>query len=548
MKAKGAGFPAFWLPAFLLFLLILSSCVPLLAWWGENNGFPRPGLGAAVVSHRGVLYFLGGFDSADRYSDSVGMTRPAGDGTILEWSFQTPLPSARAFHSVAAYGEYLYLIGGKDETGWLDDIWYAYINPDGTLGSRWMRSDFALPSGRAAAAAFILADRIYLAGGEGSDGETEAILSARIWRDGRLGLWGPVSKRLPSPRSGAAALCLGNKVYIAGGKYSSSYFSDFLAYEILEDGKLGEFTKGPALPDPRAFSALVPEGDLPVLVGGQGPKGGMIKSFILSAGGVWESKPSFDGEFYGPAALLRGYAFMPKPVSMIPQLAEEGGVGAVGLSRKATEAPTSKPAGGLVKKGSTVALFAAPDEVIRFTVASGGVEPPDPDGTSAIYDPSNGPAIGAASILKARSFLPEHEPSGVARFVYVVDGAGFIFTIEKRLRPSTEFNTLRLQETYSDGSALSTSVIWLELIVLSSGYFGLEIRDKDDVDDYSDSVNASLFEGPSLSLLSDVDDVDIYNRRSDSIAYLAPGSYFLRIASTSGTKGGTFGIRFSRQD
>jgi hypothetical protein len=548
MKAKDTAYSTTVRIVVLGVLILLSSCTPFWEFLRRNSDPSRSSPGSSIFSHRGKLYFLGGKTSTEEYSDTVGMALLGDDGTLVSWIPQTPLPEARASHSVVAYGEFLYLIGGENESGYLDDVWYIYVSPEGRLGSRWTKSDFSLPEGRASSAAFVAEGRLYLAGGDGPDGETDEILSSKIWRDGRLGLWSPTSRKLPSARSGATALCRGSKVYIAGGKSSLSYHSDFLVSEISDDGALGDWAYGPRIPDSRAFAALVPDVDNLAILGGEGPRGMRLQAYTLGPDMIWAEKPSFAGAWSGQAAVLQGYAFLPRPIS-ISGSNDTAEIGILPLSQKTAGMPSGKPSGGLIKKGSSIAFFSASDETIRYSLAISGEEPPDPDESSTPYDPTSRPVIGSDALLKARSFKSGCAPSEIERFSFIVESTSLLFTIEKNLRPSPEYQFYTLQESLAGGVTFPTSVVWYALVVAEHGYHTLAFRDKDDDEEaYSDTVITTLFEGDVLSLLRDSFDMNMYNRNDDAIVYLAPGSYYLRITSASGSKGGTFGLRFSRLD
>jgi len=531
----------------LVFILLISACSPLLKPWENDDEPERQSRGASVLSHRGHLYLLGGKTSDGEYSGAVGLYTLSDDGTLSDWASQTPLPSARAFHSVVAYGEYLYLIGGRNESGYLDDVWFAYVHPDGRLGSGWTKSGYSLPEGRAGSAAFVIDGRIYLAGGEGDQGQCDELLSAKIWSDGKPGLWTPSPRKLPSVRSGAAALRIGNKVYLAGGKSFDTYLSDFLISEIAVDGTLGEWASSTILPDERAFAALVSDGGSPAILGGEAAKGVRTAAYTLGAGSAWERKLAFDGSWSGQGAVLRGWACLPQSITSTKS-SDEASVSLLALSEKSAGSPTAKPAGGVVKKDSTIALFAAADETIRYTLAMGGAEPSDPDENSAIYNPDSRPAIPADAVLKARSFKTALEASSTARLAFRVDSTSLFYTVEKTIRPVSDYVTCILQETYSGGATAPTSVVWYALSIVDSGWYAISIRDKDDdLVAYTDAVHATLFEGSPLSLLQDSTAVDIYKRQDDFSVYLAPGTYMLRVVSTSGAKGGSFGLRFSKE-
>jgi Kelch motif len=59
----------------------------------------------------------------------------ASGGPIGTWFSTTTFPTARSAHATVAYNGYLYITGGWDGTNALDDVLYAPINADGTIGA-----------------------------------------------------------------------------------------------------------------------------------------------------------------------------------------------------------------------------------------------------------------------------------------------------------------------------------------------------------------------------------------------------------------------------
>jgi len=518
---------------------ILNSCSLFGNPWEEDREPGFYGSGVALVAHRGYLYLLGGKTGSEEYLDTVRIAAVGESGQLFAWREGTALPTARAFHSVIACADYLYLIGGRDEAGYFDDVWYIYVGSDGNLGSNWTKSGFSLPEGLAAAAAFILDGRMYLAGGANPEGASSQLLSARIWRDGKTGLWAPTTKYLPSPRAGAAVLRMGAALYLAGGFASSAYRSDFLVSALSDDGKPGVWNSGPALPEARAFATLFPYGDHPAVLGGEGKEGAASSAYTLAAGSAWAQAKNLDAQSSGPAATARGYAYFLRADNV-------GGIGTVVLPGKSASPPTARPSSGYVPKNTRVALFAAADETIRYTMAADGTEPADPDENSATYDAANQPKIIASTILKARSYSEGLDPSAVCRLSYALNSAGLVYTIEKSFTPSTAYIPCILQETYAGGSTNPVRSVWYALRVSNRGYYSIDIHDaSDDALMYSDSLCFSLYEGAVLSILSDSDDLDIHKRDESLRVLLDAGTYYLNLASRTDTAGGNFAFCFS---
>jgi hypothetical protein len=519
-------------------LFLIVSCSLFDTGQGEDDEPGFYGSGAALVAHRGYLYLLGGKTDSDSYLDTVRIAKVEEDGSLSSWKEGTALPSARAFHSVIAWADYLYLIGGRDNDGYFDDVWYIYVGSDGYPGARWTKSDFSLPAGLAAAAAFVLDGRMYLAGGANSEGASSELLSARIWRDGEPGLWMPMAKCLPSPRAGATVLRMGKTLYLAGGVTSSTYCSDFLTCALSDEEKMEGWSYGPAMPDARAFSTLVPYGDYPAVLGGEGKAGAYGSAYRLNANSAWAQANNLDGQSSGSAATVRGHAYFLRTESI-------DGIGTVVVPSKSASQPTARPSSGYVPKNTRVALLAAEEETIRYTMTTDGTEPTDPDESSAVYNAANQPKITTSTILKARSFSEGLDPSAVCRLSYMLNSAGLVYTIEKSFNPSDSYIPCILQETYAGGSTNPLSSVWYALKVPNRGYYTIDIRDgSDDVQLYSDTLCFSLYEGDVLSILRDFNDFDIYKRDESVGVFLDAGTYYLNFSSMTATPGGNFDFYF----
>jgi hypothetical protein len=212
---------------------------------------------------------------------------------------------------------------------------------------------------------------------------------------------------------------------------------------------------------------------------------------------------------------------------------------------KSASQPTARPSSGYVPKNTRVALLAAEEETIRYTMTTDGTEPTDPDESSAVYNAANQPKITTSTILKARSFSEGLDPSAVCRLSYMLNSAGLVYTIEKSFNPSDSYIPCILQETYAGGSTNPLSSVWYALKVPNRGYYTIDIRDgSDDVQLYSDTLCFSLYEGDVLSILRDFNDFDIYKRDESVGVFLDAGTYYLNFSSMTATPGGNFDFYF----
>ncbi len=125
--------------------------------WATTTALPgaRYALGAAV--YRGRLYVAGGNDGIDTPAATIWSAGINSDGTLGTWTTTLPnLQAPVAYHSVAAVGGVLYVLGGtstaavdpisaSQSAGSVKDVYYNPINPDGSLAnSSWTANPSSL--------------------------------------------------------------------------------------------------------------------------------------------------------------------------------------------------------------------------------------------------------------------------------------------------------------------------------------------------------------------------------------------------------------------
>jgi len=200
----------FWIP--LLFLSLLSSC-----WIGGADPCLPPklpseeGRGAMLVRGGSWLYRLGGWDDSLLYSPTVSKALVGEEGQAEGWQESAFLPGGLRHGSAFSAGNFVYVLGGSDDDGPVDTIWYTYIHPDGSLGfgadDHWESNSRPLPEGRSSAAWAVHDGWIFLvggvvgagatSGGAVSTGATDSIIRARIYQDGQVGQWYASIEALP---------------------------------------------------------------------------------------------------------------------------------------------------------------------------------------------------------------------------------------------------------------------------------------------------------------------------------------------------------------
>jgi hypothetical protein len=132
----------------ILLLTVVVSAQPLV--WNTASSYPIPVRDATVIYYNGYVYSIGGRTSGETSTthaiDNVYYAAVNPDGSIDAWTATTALPGKRAAGGAYAYNGRLYFWGG-----WMEDYttmntcYYAPINPDGSIGT-WVTSSVTIPN------------------------------------------------------------------------------------------------------------------------------------------------------------------------------------------------------------------------------------------------------------------------------------------------------------------------------------------------------------------------------------------------------------------
>lgn len=189
---------------------------------------PRTKFGASVWNDR--IYVVGGLDGSAAVTNTIYISPQLSSGGNIaadSWvSDADTVNVARNGHTVIAYANNLYVLGGHDGTNYLNDVQFAKINSNGTIGS-WSYST-SLPQKVANADGFAANGYMYIFGGRSADTTCTnntyiAPISANTtissgnnptgigeWYQTRAAMNGAV-------RYGAAAAYSNGRAYIMGG-------------------------------------------------------------------------------------------------------------------------------------------------------------------------------------------------------------------------------------------------------------------------------------------------------------------------------------------
>jgi len=185
--------------------------------WQETSALSTARAGAAVVTHNGVIYMLGGVDGHD-FLSSTEFARIQSDGTLTPWQAGTPLLEARGFVEAAVHDNWIYIAGGGNGPNGhnlLRSVERARIQVDGTLGPWSAEADMMVVPRRCSK--IVATTRgLYSFGGFGG-ALLDTVEHAFFFADGTLGPWQLEPVTLTMPRYVGSVKAIGTDAYAIGG-------------------------------------------------------------------------------------------------------------------------------------------------------------------------------------------------------------------------------------------------------------------------------------------------------------------------------------------
>ncbi|GAB4319702.1 MAG: hypothetical protein Kow0059_13830 [Candidatus Sumerlaeia bacterium] len=255
------------LSAVTLTVIVMELAAPVLApppaaaqqrWYAQTTPMPtgRQMYGTAVLGD--FIYLIGGTEITG-YATSVLMAPIRPDGQLGQWQQTTPLPAPRSYigNSTMALNDIVYVVAGWDgpQAKASNTILWTRPRADGSLES-WRESPPYPGQGTNCAVAVATPGYIHLIGGQA---EGNVILpdvwSARVAPDGSIAAWEP-SQALPTPLWFHCGGVAAGRVWVWGGltgPKNDSVSATVYAAAILSSGRLGPWTVATAASLPQPF-------------------------------------------------------------------------------------------------------------------------------------------------------------------------------------------------------------------------------------------------------------------------------------------------------
>ena len=215
--------------------------------WSATTSLTTARTALAAVAHNGYLYTLGGastgsFCGCAVFLNTVQYAPINSDGSIGTWSATTSFATGESALGTFLYGDFLYVVGGyTGGTTYLNTVQYAPINSDGSIGTWSATTSFT--TARSALQVVALNGYVYILGGNNGSGYLNDVQYAPINSDGSIGTWSATTS-FTTARSSFGAAAYNGYLYIAGGGgASSSYLNDVQYAPLNSIARIAHYSK-----------------------------------------------------------------------------------------------------------------------------------------------------------------------------------------------------------------------------------------------------------------------------------------------------------------
>ena len=242
----------------------LVRCGPGTPKAGTVFGGPIPRADGAAAAVNGRVYYIGGLTDG-------------GESTAIEvydhqqgrWLSKKPMPTARAaMYAVVANGQ-IYVIGGRKENAILEAV--ERYDP---VTDSWSQCA-PMTTARWRHIAAVFKGKIYVFGGIAGTGDARRVLSTVEVYDPTADSWFQATP-MSAGKSGAAAAVLDDKIYLAGGKLGAGAGAPATERVDVYDPDLDRWALGRPLPTRRVSGCAAVIADRLYVLGG-GTAGGLTK-------------------------------------------------------------------------------------------------------------------------------------------------------------------------------------------------------------------------------------------------------------------------------
>ncbi len=203
----------------------ISSVDGSIGVWTTTTSFltGRQGLTSAI--YNGYVYVLGGFDGTTYYND-VQYAQINANGTVGAWTTTTSFVSARYNHTTVSYNGYVYVLGGINGSTYYNTVQYAKIDSPGL--TQPYTAPASSPAARAWGSSAAYNGYLYFVGGCSAVSAdtcttfTQTVSYAPINTDGTLGTWAIGAGTLPQARAMGSLIAYEGRLYYISGRATTT--------------------------------------------------------------------------------------------------------------------------------------------------------------------------------------------------------------------------------------------------------------------------------------------------------------------------------------
>jgi N-acetylneuraminic acid mutarotase len=229
--------------------------------WSTRSNLLEANSEMSVAELDGRIYVMGGYPASRVTQRTVQVY----DSVQNRWSLTTPLPIPLNHAMPATVNGRIYIIGGQTNssgTAAFVDTVFEY-NP---VTTAWT-ARASMPTARSAGAAAVIGNLIYVAGGRTSTtGQDFAVY------DTVSNQWTTLPP-MPTGRNHLAAAVIDGRVYVAGGRLGAGFDSQMTAALEMYDPVARTWTARASLPAPRGGCNGIAVDGCFFVFGGEGPNG-----------------------------------------------------------------------------------------------------------------------------------------------------------------------------------------------------------------------------------------------------------------------------------
>ncbi|HEU0266053.1 MAG TPA: hypothetical protein VFQ70_00310, partial [Candidatus Saccharimonadaceae bacterium] len=271
------------------------------------------------VAYNGYLYVAGGtLVGGTSYLGDIQYVKLNADGSLGTWqTAANTFTTARKGFGFVAYKGYMYILGGQSASGSMGDVQYAVINADGSLGV-WQTSSNTFTNARTYPEAVAYNGYLYIMGGLNGSTYYNDVQYAPLAANGSVGAWTTSANSFTNARYRFAAVAYGGYLYIMGGLNGSTYYNDVQYAPLAANGSVGAWNQTASFASPRdAFPAVAANGYVYLIGGYDGTNfyGDVQYASVNSNGTLsgWSTTTSYSsttGVELSAAVVTNGYMYL----------------------------------------------------------------------------------------------------------------------------------------------------------------------------------------------------------------------------------------------